>query len=83
MTLSKDTSCQLFQINQPRWHDKTVLLAKYRVGQHNEVIFRYARNYPDSYYLSGEEIKQHPIETNGTIECYAIPLNKLELLERI
>ena len=65
-------------IFQPRWHDRKVLIAKYKVQAQNEIIFTKAKNLAGkSYYLSGEEIIKYPLETNGKIFCYAVPLDKV------
>ncbi len=66
-------------IFEPRWHDRKVLIAKYKVSQGtNEIIFTKAKNLIGKrFYLRGEEIIKYPLETNGTIDCYAVPLDKL------
>ena len=83
MQISKQTPCNLIDIWQRRWKDRIVLIATYKVGTHNEITFSKTKSMPESYYLSGEVIRSYPLETNGTISCYAVPLDKLELLERI
>lgn len=82
MVLSKDTPCQLIDIWQPRWKDRVVMVAKYKVGMHNCITFSKTKSMPGEYYLSGEEIKKHPLNTNGKLDCYAVPMDKLEKLER-
>lgn len=82
MQLHQQTPAQLFTIWQPRYHDKKVLLAKFKVGTHNKVVFTKA---PDMgtqpYYISGEKVKSYPAESNGKIQCYAVPIDALEPLE--
>lgn len=82
MVLSKDTPCQVIDIWQPRWKDRRILIAKFKVGQHNEVTFSKTKSLPGTYYLSGETIKKYPLETNGRIACYAVHMDELEKLER-
>lgn len=82
MRLSKTTPCQSIVIWQPRWKDRKVLIAKYKVGQHNLITFTKAKSMEGEYYLSGETIKACPLETNGTVLCYAVEMDKLERLER-
>jgi hypothetical protein len=82
MVLTKDTPCQVIDIWQPRWKDRVVMVAKYKVGTHNVITFTKTKSMPGEYYLSGEEAKKHPINTNGKLECYAVPLDRLEKLER-
>jgi len=82
MLLSRTTPCQTIDIWQPRWKDRVVMIAKYKVGQHNEIHFSKTPSMKGAYYLSGEKAKDYPVETNGKVDCYAVPLNELELLER-
>lgn len=81
MILSRTTPCQKIDIVQPRWHNRTVLIAKYKVGEHNEITFQ-AKSMPDKYYISGSKARTYPINSNGKLDCYVVPLNDLELLER-
>lgn len=82
MLLGKLTPAQMFDIKQPRWKDKTVLLAKHKVGTHNSIVFSETKSMPGTYYVSGEETRRHPVQSNGSIDCYAVPLSILEPLER-
>lgn len=83
MQLNRLTSCQLFSIRQPRWKDRTVLLASYKVGTHNEIVFTQAPTLEGKYYISGAVVKVQPLQSNGKIDCYVVPLSILEPLERI
>lgn len=69
----------MIQIWEPRWKDRRVLIAKYKVRSGlNEVVFTKAKCLKGKKFgISGEEIKENPLETNGTIDCYAVPLDKL------
>ena len=82
MNLSRTTTAQFFSIKQPRWRDRTVLLAAHKVGTHNEIEFTKAPTYPGRYYVSGRDVHQCDIESNGKIACYAVPIRFLEPLER-
>lgn len=82
MRLSRLQPAQLFKIKQPRWRDRTVLIAKYKVGTHNEIVFTEAKSMPGSYYISGLEAATYPINNNGKLDCYVIPIDDLEPLER-
>lgn len=86
MLLDKATQFRKITIWEPRWHDKKVLIASRKVGEHNKIIFtgvpgetNYMGDKP--YYLSGQTIKKCKKESNGTIDCYVVPLDKLEPLE--
>lgn len=82
MILSRNTPCQAFSIFQPRWKDRTVMLANYKVGTHNSIKFTKAPTMEGEYYISGAKAKTFPLESNGTIQCYCVPLSELEPLER-
>lgn len=82
MKLSRTTPCQVIEIWQPRWKDRVVLIAKYKVGTHNEIVFTKTPSLEGSFYISGVNASKYPIETNGKLACYAIPLDDLEKLER-
>lgn len=82
MVLPRLTACQKIDIWQPRWKDRRILIAKFRVGTHNEIVFTKTKSMPGSYYLSGETIKKYPLENNGKIACYAVQMDELEVLER-
>ena len=63
------------QIWEPRWHDRMVLIAKYKVRDSNQIEFTKGTYKGNSYAVSGADIRKCPIENNGTIDCYAVPLN--------
>lgn len=82
MTLDRLTPLNVIEIWQPRYKDRVVLVAKYKVKQQNKVVFTKAKHLAGKeYYLSGADVAKYPIDTNGTLDCYAIPLDDLEPLE--
>ena len=83
MLITKLTPCNRVEIWQPRWKDRTVMAAKYKVGTHNEIVFTKAPTMKGSYYISGKAITKYPLQTNGKLLCYCVPLDDLELLERV
>lgn len=82
MILQKSTPAQRIVIWQPRYRDRTVLIAAYKLGIHNEITFTKAPSMEGVYYISGEEARKYPRESNGKLDVYAVPLDKLEKLER-
>jgi hypothetical protein len=92
MTLSHVTPANTIEIWAPRWKDRKVLIAKFKVGTHNRIVFTgvprngAAGRVPDSlkgeFYVSGTKVRACPVDTNGKIPCYAVPLDDLEPLER-
>ena len=65
------------QIWEPRWKDRVVLIAKFKVREHNTIVFTKASSLPGRYKMSGEQIRKYPLDTNGRVDCYAVPLDKL------
>lgn len=83
MILGRLTPAQDIEIWQPRYHDNVILIAKHKVGTHNRITFTKAKHLAgQEFYLSGENIRQWPLESNGRIMCYVVPLDELEPLER-
>lgn len=82
MTVDRLTPIQLIEIWQPRYKDRVVLVAKYKVGTHNKIVFTKAKHLEGKeYYISGAKASTYPIDNNGKIACYTIPLDDLEPLE--
>jgi hypothetical protein len=81
MQLPYATRISQIEIWQPRWKDRVVLIAKYKVSSHNCITFTKTPSMKDKYYLSGETIINSPLETNGKIACYAVSMDELETLE--
>lgn len=87
MVLPKTTACALFQIRMPRWKERVVGIADYRIQTHNEIHIL-AKNkdgklyFPDKYYISGEKARSYPIQTRSSIDLRLIPINDLEVLVR-
>ncbi len=83
MKLPRFTFTNKIEIWAPRYKDNKVLIAKYKVREHNEIVFTKAKHLMDTtWYISGDEIKSQTLESNGKVECYAVPIGLLEPLER-
>lgn len=82
MILDRRTQFKYFEIWEPKYSTKTVLLACRKVGEHNKIVFTKAPSMGEEpYYISGKVVKRCKKEWNGSIDCYAVPLDKLEPLE--
>jgi hypothetical protein len=82
MVISKHTPLNVIEIWQPRYKDRKVLVACYKVQEHNKIVFSKAKHLADrEFYIRGREARMHPVETNGTISCYAVPMDDLQPLE--
>lgn len=87
MTICKHIPVKVITIWEPRWHDRRVLVAVHKVGEHNKIVFTGNPHKntnsmgEDPYYLSGKTIKKFKKESNGTIKVYSVPLDELEPLE--
>lgn len=82
MMVGRMTPVQVISIWQPRWKDRKVLIAKWKVGQHNKITFSKTKSMPGEYYLPGSLVTKCPLESNGKIQCYAVPMDELEPFER-
>lgn len=83
MKLSIRELAKELDIREPRYHDMTILLAKYKIdkpGMHN-IINIIKGAYAGRYYVDTKTIHKYPLETNGKIQCYAVPLDELQVYE--
>lgn len=73
----------MIEIWTPRYHDNTVLIATYRVKNgENQIRFTKANHLKDMVFkANGEDIRKCPVDTNGKIECYAVPMGMLERIQ--
>jgi len=83
--LAKFEPLTYFEIWQPRWHDKTVLLKAIKVKnattKYIKIKFTKTPSMPDAYVISKAKVMSYPKETNGMIPCYVVPIKDLGLLE--
>lgn len=84
MLIKRLTPVNKIEIKHPRYRDRVVLVATYKVKEHNSIIFTEA-NYlkGQEFYVSGSTARSCPVQDNGKISCYAVPMDKLESLERV
>jgi len=84
MKFPRLTQMSYFGIFEPRYHDKTVLLACHKVGPHNKIVFLKAPSLgKEPYYVSGAVVKKCSKTSNGSLNCYVVPLDELSPLELI
>jgi hypothetical protein len=83
MTVDRLRTINKIDIWQPRWKDRKVLLATFKVKQDNIVVFTKTPSLKGEFYISGATARQYPLENNGKIDCYAVPLSELEPVERV
>lgn len=89
MKLARLTPCSKIDIRAPRWKQRTVGIASFRVKEHNEINITAVgadgnRYYPEPLYASGETITKCPtqvLQPSG-IKLYLVPISELEPLER-
>jgi hypothetical protein len=85
MTLDKFTQTTYFEIWSPRYHDKKVLLNAKKIKdaktQWLKIKFTKAPSMEGDWCISKQKAMTFPLDTNGTIQCRAIPLSALEPLE--
>jgi hypothetical protein len=88
MILPRTTTCNVIEIRAPRWKQRVVGVASFRVGHHNAIDIIATgkdgkRYYPDTLYGSGEMIRKCETQhlPSGVI-LYLVPISQLEPLER-
>ena len=69
----------MIKIWHPRYFDRTVLIAKYKVKDGtNKIIFTKAKTLMGkTFTMDGQRIREYPLETNGKIPCYAVSMEEL------
>jgi hypothetical protein len=88
MQLSRTTVCSHIEIRSPRWKQRVVGVASFRVGTHNAIDIiktdkEGKRYYPDLLYASGETIRAcEQQKLPSGVVLYLVPISKLEPLER-
>lgn len=87
MKLPKHEPLAVFEIFQPRWHDKTVLVHAQRLKNAKtkwiKIKFTKAPTMEGDWVISKQKALSFPLGTNGTTQMRIIPLNALEPLELI
>jgi len=89
MQLANDIACNKIEIQMPRWKQRVVGIATYRVGTHNAIdIVAKAKDgeryYPDTLYGSGALIRACEKQTLPSgVTLYLVPIDSLTVLERI
>lgn len=85
MILDRFEPLAVFDIWSPRYHDKTVLLSMGKVKatkcKYIKVKFTKANSMEGDWVVPTATVKKCRVESNGTIQCYVVPLDKLEVLE--
>lgn len=82
MLISKKTPINTLEIWQPKYHGKFALLACYKIREHNRIVFTKAKHLKGrEFYISGQLAKSFEVCTNGTLDVYKVPMDKLEPLE--
>lgn len=70
----------MINILEPRYHDRKVLIATYKVEPMMNLINIVKGAYKGFYRAPGKDIKSCTVDDNGKISCYAVPIEKLERL---
>ena len=62
----------------PRYKDDVALVGKKWVRDYNIIYFSKAKHLKGMRFaMSREEITSYPLDNNGKIECYAVPMDDL------
>ena len=72
----------MIEIWQPKWKDRTVLIACYKVGD-GDVFIRFTKtpSMQGTYVVSNDIVKGSDVVTNGKLRCYAVPLDELRRVD--
>ena len=86
--LSRTTPAHVHKIRTPIWNSRSVGIASHKVGTHNEIQItaedkQGERYYPNAYYMKGADLTTYPTQTRGKTKLYIIPIDELDILERI
>ena len=73
-------------IKQPRFHDNTILVAAWKVGDDNAVTIDWHEYDGLTFYLTGEQIRKYPLtyvknKHGFESKMYVVPLSSLDKLE--
>lgn len=83
--LGKFEPMTYLEVFEPRYHDKTALLngpkVKRATTQWVRVKFTKAKSMEGDWVVSRSKVMKYPLQSNGTIQCYAVPLSELNILE--
>lgn len=80
----KYTQMSYFEIWAPRYSTDDVLLKVSKVKTHNKIVFSKAKHLAGkTFYISGKDVKRCSKAYNGSITCYAVPMDKLQEMELI
>jgi hypothetical protein len=77
----------MIKINEPRYHDRVVLIARYRIPCGQDFTIQILKGaYAGEYKVSNEVICASPIESMKTrsgkqLSMRAVPLDKLERIK--
>ena len=69
------------KIIEPRFHDNTILIASWKVGDINQIKIDW-HEYPDDYYMTGEQIRKHdttlvPNRHGFNSMMYVVPIDEV------
>lgn len=67
----------ILDIWEPKYSTMEVLLATRKIGERNRVNIQKGA-YKGQYFVSGDIVRSCPIQSNGKISVYAVPLSQLE-----
>lgn len=69
------------RIIAPRWHDRTILVADYKIGRENEIVIEH-HEFSQPFYMLGSTLKSFPTQIvkskqGNNIVMRVIPLSEL------
>ena len=66
------------RIIEPRWHDRTVLVADWKLAPVNYVVIEH-KDFPEPFYLTAERARQFPIQQIETKQGHMVNMRVIPL----
>lgn len=77
------------EVKAPRWRDRTVLVAKFRVATNNQIEITAKRKdgtryFPEAYEMDGKDLMKYPIhhmtsKSGNDVEMLVVPIDDLKV----
>lgn len=69
-------------IKAPRWRDRKLLVANWKIGEENEIVIEAKHKdgtlyYPEPIYATGEQLRKYPLINQGFGDLREVSLDDL------
>lgn len=52
---------QRIEILEPRWHDRKLLIANWKISKDNQIVINH-HDFPEPFYASGDKLRSYPLQ---------------------